>query len=327
MRLKPIQLALTVLLVLLVVIAIVMLNAGPGKVDICTSIRDKDMRLACTALESENASVCDSVDNVSRNDCLTELALRTRNESVCEKVNQEPPQSRRNLCFLQLAKAANDLSICNRTGGLKAACYVYFAIRNKSSDLCGYAKETDPNSLATIYWPCYAVVDSDPNYCERIEMEDNPYCKVNATECENYVINMRSLCFLTYLEHIPETNASFCLRVVSPLRSVCYDAIANYTQNLSICQSVNDAYHRILCSESILRSPSFCLTSEYPGYCFNLLATLTLNQSLCYSADTVGQCLENVAVSTCNISACQGITEPITRDSCYRGIVKECTNT
>ena len=180
----------------------------------CENISNLDYRLSCYvkyAVNRSDYSICDGIKNQHyKEGCYSEVSRVKPDINICKKIKQE--EIYRENCYLYVAIANNDSSLCNSLETQRDKCFYGVGVRTKNIDLCNKIKDCRDNII------CLAIATTNPDKCEEM-------CKTSNIFTDKY------MCYL--LIALTEKNATICEKLVPYERDKCYKSVESYNKSTS----------------------------------------------------------------------------------------------
>jgi hypothetical protein len=129
----------------------------------------KDFCYEQVAIVKKDPSICEKlIDSLNRNNCFVYLASETKNFSLCEKIDESAggvygkeecsafvaeaqkdasiceqiiTEGTRQWCYMLVARATEDINLCEKSAGEKRNCYESIAISKQDFTLCEEAND------------------------------------------------------------------------------------------------------------------------------------------------------------------------------------------
>lgn len=202
------------------------------------------------------------------------------NESLCEKVSV---QESRYECYMMMALARENETLCEKAGEAKKVCYAEVAVAKKDETLCEKTGE--------IREPCYeavAMAKADENLCKKTGEEEIDFCNM-------YVATIKK-------------DEVLCEKIRSEyLRNVCYMDIAKAKKDESICERAEDRASCYTELAIIKNAETLCeKAEELKGRCYEGLAEINGDETICEKAgDDRGICYYYLATTEEKRSLCE----------------------
>jgi len=210
-------------------------------VKICDEMEIPEMKLTCLAVFKHNPSICVKTGNFDKY-CYDSVFTTMENisESVCEKFSEYYP---RTTCYLRLAKVKKDPSFCEKTSGKYQMCCWELAKLLKNSTLCKEIEvECERNQ-------CLAEVTGNISFCEKVpDLSEKKMCfaklskKLTINVCKEYIPEHPSVLY------VPD----------------CIKYVAITTQNISLCDLIDNNEIKWSCLASLSKSMEICKKAEIP---------------------------------------------------------------
>lgn len=205
----------------------------------CEQAESQGECLTDLAIDSRDVSLCDKLeDEGSKDDCYNLSNSLIGDIVACEKVQNE---TIREGCYLRLAIRKKDLSFCEKINYQFALneCYLKTAAFKKDTSIC------DRLPIQTDRDFCYGYASHDISVCETIE--EKP-------------ARSKELCYLEIAE--ASQNASICkIAKEQSWREACYVSVAWLKEDSSLCRLVADNELKDDCYKYVAierKTPSLC---------------------------------------------------------------------
>lgn len=245
------------------------------------------------AKRTRSISICEGLEQYSREECYLVLALETKNVYLCNQAGDAKVECEKNLLIEKAIKEKNE-KICYGISEFDydvADCVVEVAKSKKDEGLC----EDLPDWYGSVQQECFkelAIVNKDVKLCEKT------YGEISV-ECYGGV--------LVQFKNPEEV----CLSLKNESFVACYP-------NLDCSKSLNkEKCEKVI--EDALNNPKLCEHEPFEGAkldCYSSYAVRSKNFAYCLKGHHT-KCVTDFAVTTNDISICDSLTYDQLH-SCYR---------
>ena len=259
------------------------------------------------AVQTKNVSICNASSTESaKAGCIYDFAKTTDNISACNTINKNINYSTD--CFMDLANETKNYSACASLGMPYGATCIYNLLNSS-----GFSNLTKCNSIQN---STYLTMCKDLYYFENaLKNKNSALCK-NMSNTTNYD-DMISL-FNTQKENITIKNYSGNLSSLSIIpynnyieflnftpRDYCYYSMAQSLNNSQLCSKISKDESRILCNSTFTKvvTPNINLTAP------NMTAACINNKNSTLITECNGIYLLKDAFQTGNLTECNKINE------------------
>ena len=229
---------------------------------LCDSVSDQTKKTTlqdkmCKAMISGNPEYCDEITSfigaagsATRGTCYAFLVEKQKNASLCDRLEKS---SAKNYCVLVAANVTGDIKPCNTLwdGSAKGRCYAVVVEKKKDPKLCEGLKTNDAKGHCYLAAINVLGLVEDVEWCSILPSRyDKDECFTSyATStgewqyCENVLAESGK--WACYSEAaIKAKNADVCEKSYGDLRDKCLIAVAESTQDLSVCSRLSESYLR-----------------------------------------------------------------------------------
>ncbi|MDD3491533.1 MAG: hypothetical protein PHG13_00970 [Candidatus Pacebacteria bacterium] len=178
----------------------------------CDKIQDQERKDYCylkVAESRQNFSICKLIQDQKRKDsCYWRVARSRQDSSICDKIQD---QKRKDYCYLEIATLKQDPSICDKIDGQEEIRYPNLSTK----DIC---------------YQYIAVSKQDPSICDKIQEQF-----FRDVDCYNNMkLDLLSL----------EQSLAICDKIQQQsTKNHCYEKIAIYMKDKSICDKIQNEIH------------------------------------------------------------------------------------
>ena len=273
---------------------------------------ERDSWLSDLGILLRNSSICEPCSSALRDECYLKLAYALNDSSLCEKLFW---QSDRNTC---LAVIKNDASICEKNNDSiswgKSSCYYNFALK-RNEDVCGLIEDS---YLKDFCFSHLGILRKNTSSCDWVESED--YEKVicyaiasnDPLRCSEALKDLE--CYTDFA--VATKKPEMCLyQPVLEYVNDCYLDVAESLDDITICEKIKEGefvskyqvqFMRDDCYNTVavsLLNPDFCgkITGRYKMDRCYLEIAKQLRNPLICTTD---ECYFEVAVLSSNVSIC-----------------------
>jgi len=95
------------------------------------------------AIKSNNVTICDKQSPLSKPMCYTGFATERQNLTICDQLEQLYNESTKNDCYIFVADAKNDSSICNLISNQKNRDRCYSSLATDDLEICKKSSTPD----------------------------------------------------------------------------------------------------------------------------------------------------------------------------------------
>ena len=170
-------------------------------------------------------------DERSRGECYTYLAVKNKNETICNSIEVSADKQ---LCILSVAIEKKDLSLCK------------LLVSNETRDSCENKINCELKPIECGISDCKSETDLyERSNCFSILAVSQK----NISIC-NYVESSITLldCIVNVLSELNETSLSLCDQLInSKSKEACLATIAVNTKNTTICSQIKDEFYKNWC--------------------------------------------------------------------------------
>lgn len=210
---------------------------------------------------------CNKTTEKERASCLTNLAVDSHNVLVCEEIKDK---KFKNFCYETISWVIKDSYICDQIQdelSIKASCYSRVAIRNADFSLC------EKIVIPYLKYRCYtrvAEAKKDSLICDKHSIQQYK------DFCYGYVNHDVKICYSMKEDYFHN-------------ETMCYAEMARISQNVSICEMIEDQGWKIACYIGVAlekKDASICplipvSEMEMRDICYKHIAIETKNTSIC----------------------------------------------
>jgi len=282
----------------------------------------------CT-IDTKNPEVCEKARDPNR--CYYEFALDQKNTALCEKLQTEKPNHSRQSCLTNLATKKDDLTLCDYLeGSERIACrddYFYRKARSKKDfEICFHMSEGDAREDCL-----YSLIANGDNEedCKNVSGEEKQeLCVSNILFDRALAKKDPEICFGIPIETGPYQSRTRCLNRTAPYVgkleycnldpedksgsfTSCVRDIAKKNGDYTVCKKIEAEDHQYSCIIDTL-------TSSNVGYKDAILACRTLTDE--GRRNRKADCLGKVSTFFLNNTFCSEALDP---EDCERRIEKD----
>ncbi|MGC8648729.1 MAG: hypothetical protein ACP5UN_00710 [Candidatus Micrarchaeia archaeon] len=266
------------------------------------------------AAQTENASICNEsvIPEYAKSKCIYNVALKTNNINECNEISKNSNYSIN--CYLNLTNKTKNVGICSALSMPYSGDCIYNLLNASNfSDITLCNKIQNQTYLAMckdMYYFENAVNSKSDVLCSNMSNKTSYITMMSLLEMKNknIISKQSSLNSTSYSDSIEFLN-------FTP-RDYCYYDIANESNNPQICNNINVALYKNLCSSAFEKAP------EAPNINFtapNATAACANNKNSTMIAECNTLYLLNSAADTGNISTCNEINK-----TKYPGLADMC---
>ena len=312
-RLRIYAAAIAVLFVLAVVANVVASNGGG--IDGCMRLIQQVSKNDCLsqiAVSTGNLSVCSMMNGTYMNTCYYAISLNNTNTADCAVITNASLQGK---CYYAKATGTQNYSLCNLSGA-HSSCITNISFSQRNATLCGSLQnKTNASVCASTIYMYNAIKDYKPGACSQVS--DNAsystYSSIlydfNRMYASNSSLNVSLSA--SYLAAYLQGSIS--------ARSICYFISAYNTKNVSVCGSIENATIRDYCGYyaniSTYHSGALNYTEVASECASNSSASATCNSSVALVR----------ALSTDNATIC-GTLGQVYSGECYFALAQKLHN-
>lgn len=298
------------------------------------------------AIAKNDVSLCEQTDGSISEECYHEILLHSEYpEEVCLSLNLTGfvkcykqidcnKSNNKTLCESVVEDAKNNPELCEYESSErnKQDCYGSYAIRSRKFEYC----------LLSVPVQCvvdFAVATNNISYCDTLDYDylHSCYRTFNITiiaehkiekgisdieECKPFMGTDRDVC---YQKKARETkNVLFC-NDSGVLKTVCYEEIATFKQDSTLCENAQDRDRCYFVLATDLKNIELCNkinSNEKKDFCYIEMATHYKNPDFCNLArfDNTYLCYVQLAKATGNKEYCNDVKPESRREHCYSSI-------
>jgi hypothetical protein len=252
---------------------------------------------------------CSQGNILQNDDCFLELAKAKNDVAICRRIYSI---ERLDSCLYQFS---SDLGICKEitNASLRAGCLSKIAAKEKSEAICSLIENSEArlSCLKQVLPPCMLISEEkERNLCLALDKGDYTLCSSDS-------------CFFAYAINKSDTDACVLIGVEAD-RFACQAVVAG---DVSICKGASLSLKQDACIEEaaiILEDSGACdlatARGTYRNRCYNHFAVLYRNMDLCRLADPEtarDDCYKNYSMEVGDTSSCPRIIETNNRRTCY----------
>jgi hypothetical protein len=231
----------------------------------CSEIARKDVSQQCYTMllasgATANASICDSMSGVSRDDCFSQLASKTNDSSLCMRINAS---FTRDNCISRVAILKNNPGMCDAVSVsasrnmCKNQIFERLAVTNRDVSYCRLLIAENGSNEDMTDRCIFSMAKSlnDSTYCNQIT---NIFAKelcltgsIDPNSC-NQIADSRGKQACLYIAAVYSNDPERC--TIMPSQGMidnCYIQVAKNTNNGKICARISSADLRDQCSQIV----------------------------------------------------------------------------
>lgn len=344
----------SLIVIILMVIALIIIffnsiNTNKSQFNKCEDIVLNSYRTSCLmylANTTENISICNAINPIDKNQCISNIATLENNANLCTLINNSTASSN---CTLNISIITKNQIICNNlSGSYKASCLYHFAKLNNFNNINNCKSITnisDQNICTNLFYYNKMIKTKNQNYCSKVINQTNFTILYLMLNNKNKLFNSSTKNNLnlsnikTNILNNSQKISSSIIELVSnnvTLKNFCYFKSALISKNSSICnstgylknicmnkfnkQQLNNKTNNFTdqindCNELISYNlTSLCRVGVYTTYAIN-----TKNISICLKINNINYrniCIGNMAQKLNNLSYCNYLSNATIKSSC-----------
>jgi len=206
-----------------------------------------------TSASAEELAACENLTPLNMKYwCFTNISIRTRNASYCEKIDTNYRDlNQKSSCYLEVALLNSDPELCAKVqaNSNNGYCYTNVSVARKDVSICDNIADSQSKG------DCYgqvAAATGDISLCDKIQVEasgtsynfvthqQSQYGPVEATR------NAREGCYGGVANVLGDE--SICERITSPnTKDSCYEYMDYKILSTSLCDKIQDLGSRGIC--------------------------------------------------------------------------------
>lgn len=321
---EKVRIYLAIVLVL-VVLAVAVTLAVPRShgAKSCLSILLEGSRDSCLlnlALYSKNSTVCGYLPKASSDSCYSAIAKESLNASTCTKISNYNGSAE---CVTYVANATDSPGTCSLlNGSQRSDCIEALAVRLGDTASCSMiSNSTEAMICASSVYFSEAVNNQNSSYCKAVTNTTDHVSVIKILTVSGSVTNTSSssqseFLGLNPLLYLESEGYSYSAK------DLCYYSVASTLGSQSSCRDISNKSLEVMCNSS---------TSKSTGIS-NLSENTTGLYSLCikYSSGNVATCnaLVNItrALGSENVSYCSSLSSQAFRNQCYASLARAYRN-
>ncbi len=249
----------------------------------------------CSNIKDNYDKSFDKYYDFNRNSCFAQLAILTKNKTLCDKIGSAASAGR---CVGDLAMISRDFSLCKEILAYKGLC-------GKGSSggdgVSGTIDSDCESSLEDEFGDCVSGlmgVDGNVSICDYLAPEKKDFCLARASIYNNDLkscldLSEKARDYCRMLLAGPLQNVSLCGNLSSSDEETCYSGLAESTHNLSFCQHLDFKLGCYMDYAVSLNDTSACDLIEDRGYrddCIMRIALSNLDPGLCDQIEDISHC-------------------------------------
>lgn len=283
-----------------------------------------------------------------KNQCYTQMATRTKDVKICEKIEKSKYDSNLAECYANVAYATVNKSMCDKVSIREWRNYCFIGIASKTEDV-KICNDIEQISIRNWCISELAQVTKDVALCEKISTEED---KIS---CFSGVAQAKSdpeICNKIPPEKKPERNycrqalldkhyyRGSCLGIGWNLgRDICFNNLEKSTKDmkiftdLNVCEGLNNDLNQLdWCLIEFAYNTgeaSYCDKAEVTNYkelCIRAAVAKNRNLKLCYNLTLDWQknlCLVDYSTYENDLELCRTINTTAHKDECLKYIAIE----